>query len=251
MALLTTISSVNEVVTSYRPYFIENATLSNAAKIRVRTQKNIEYRGLTETAAINAADAIGDDISGVIFTDGSSTSPTLHVDGFENSAGTVWPGTSVVISGDDNVYYVESVAVIAANEVDLVLVEHFLEPGTILVSGGSQTGTELVIDGFTNYRGKVRKGTTFTISGDGTTYTVTAQAEIDANASTVTITPTLSAAPSDNTAVTLSHPGTDIAVELAAGGVDGSATRNGDSGAYTLSIEIDYFPEGNDWKDAS
>jgi len=251
MALLTSISAANEVLVSYSPPFAEKSTSGEIAKERFRTQKTIEYRGLDQATAIAAADAVDGDLDGTILSDGAQTSPTLHVDGFDNATGTVWPGTAVHIDGDDHTYHVSATATIASNEVDLVLSENFLEAGTILVDGGSQTGTELAIDGFTNAVGKVRMGTLLEIAGDATDYTVTEQANIADNEATVTITPTLAASPADGAAVTLTHPAVDgTPITLTASGVSGRVNRTGDSGAYTLTIEVDYFPFGNSWENA-
>lgn len=75
--------------------------------------------------------------------------------------------------------------------------------GTVLVNGGSQTGTSLAIDGFTAATGTVYKGTRFTINGDSTVYTVTEDTAIASNAiSALPIYPALAASPSDNAAVT-------------------------------------------------
>ena len=251
MALLTSISSANEVLTSYKPPFFEKSTSGEIPKERMRTQRTIEYRGLTQLTAENAADALYTDIEGTILSDGTAASPTIHVDGFDNATGIVWPGSSLVIDGDDNVYYVAETATIASNEADLVLSEHYLEPGTILVNGGGQTGTTINIDGFTNAAGKVRKGTLLEISGDATDYTVTTQATISGNAAAVEITPTLSASPSDGTTITLTHPPADnTPITLGTNGIAPLVSRSGDSGAYTLTLEIDYFPLGNLWSNA-
>lgn len=251
MALLTTISSANEVLISYKPPFYEKSTSGSIAKERLRAQKSVEYRGLTEAAAVAAANAISTDIAGTIMSDGTATSPTLHVDGFTSATGTIWTGTSVKIEGDDCTYYVSETATIAANEVDLVLTENYQEPGTILVNGGGQAGTSIIIDGFTNASGFVRKGTLLEIAGDATNYTVTAQVAIIANGATVAITPTLAATPADDAAVTITHPpANDTPIALDVGGISATVQRANESGAYTLGLNSDYFPSGNLWGDA-
>lgn len=251
MALLTTISSVNEVLLSSRPRFYEKSTLSGVAKKRLRTTRNVEYRFLTQSAAEGFSSALDTAIEGEIKSDGAQTSPTLHVDGFDNATGFIYPGTVVLIEGDSAPYFVSELATIASNEVDLVLTENFLEPGTILVNGASQTGTSLAIDGFTNENGKVREGTKLVISGDATVYAVDAQATIAGNAATVVLDQALAGSPANDTAVTLTHPAADdTPVTLGTEGVSSVVQRSGESGAYSLGIETDYFPNGTEWENA-
>lgn len=66
--------------------------------------------------------------------------------------------------------------------------------GTVLVNGGSQTGTSLVVDGFT---AEPQAGDTFTVSGIEKVYTVQSF-----TGSTITITPALASSPADNAALT-------------------------------------------------
>lgn len=66
--------------------------------------------------------------------------------------------------------------------------------GPVLVNGGSQTGTSLVVDGFT---ANPQVGDTFTISGVGKVYTVQGF-----TSSTITITPALASSPADNAPLT-------------------------------------------------
>lgn len=80
------------------------------------------------------------------------------------------------------------------------------EAGTVLVAGGSQSGTALAVDGFTAATGKIREGTRFTVAGNATVYTVTADTAIASNAASLPITPALAATPSDNAAVTFQTP---------------------------------------------
>lgn len=71
--------------------------------------------------------------------------------------------------------------------------------GTVLVDGGSQTGTSLDVDGLT---GIPQQGDTFTIAGVDKVYTVTADATVVSGASTLSISPTLASSPADNAAIT-------------------------------------------------
>ncbi len=75
--------------------------------------------------------------------------------------------------------------------------------GTVLVNGGSQTGTTLAIDGLTDIP---QIGDTFSIAGVQKVYTVLAVPTVTSGAATVSIYPELLTSPADNAAVTwLSH----------------------------------------------
>lgn len=76
------------------------------------------------------------------------------------------------------------------------------EAGTVLVNGGSQTGTTLNVDGFTAASGVIRQGTRITIASVSGTYTVTEDVDIASNAAALTITPALASSPADNAAIT-------------------------------------------------
>jgi hypothetical protein len=71
--------------------------------------------------------------------------------------------------------------------------------GTVLVSGGSQTGTSLAVDGLD---AAPQAGDTFTIAGIELVYTVTADATVSSGAATLTISPALDSSPADNAALT-------------------------------------------------
>lgn len=71
--------------------------------------------------------------------------------------------------------------------------------GTVLVNGGSQTGTSLTVDGLT---AAPQAGDTFTIAGVELVYTVTADATVSSGAATLTISPALDTSPADNAALT-------------------------------------------------
>jgi len=71
--------------------------------------------------------------------------------------------------------------------------------GTTLVDGASQTGTTLVVDGFTV---QPQVSDTFTISGVTGSYTITAATVLSTTESTLTIEQTLASSPSNNAAVT-------------------------------------------------
>lgn len=71
--------------------------------------------------------------------------------------------------------------------------------GTVLVNGGSQTGTSLTVDGLT---AAPQAGDTFTIAGVELVYTVTADATVSSGAATLTISPALDTSPADNASIT-------------------------------------------------
>ena len=74
--------------------------------------------------------------------------------------------------------------------------------GTVLVDGGAQTGTSLVVDGVTLDTYVPQAGDTFTVAGVEQVYTVTADATVASGASTLTINPALASSPADNAAIT-------------------------------------------------
>ena len=71
--------------------------------------------------------------------------------------------------------------------------------GTVLVQGGSQTGTSLTVDGLTS---APQAGDTFSVAGVELVYTVTADATVSSGSSTLTISPALDSSPADNAAIT-------------------------------------------------
>lgn len=71
--------------------------------------------------------------------------------------------------------------------------------GTVLVDGGSQTGTSLIIDGLTTIP---QIGDAFIIDGVEKVYTVTALPTVTGGGATLTISPSLDSSPADNAVVT-------------------------------------------------
>ena len=71
--------------------------------------------------------------------------------------------------------------------------------GTVLVNGGSQTGSSLIVDGLT---AAPQAGDTFTISGVAKVYTVTANATVTSGGATLSINPALASSPANNAAIT-------------------------------------------------
>jgi hypothetical protein len=74
--------------------------------------------------------------------------------------------------------------------------------GTVLVDGGSQTGTSLVVDGLDSDTYVPVPGTTFSIDGVEKVYTVLSVPTITSGGGTLTVYPTLASSPSDNAAMT-------------------------------------------------
>ena len=71
--------------------------------------------------------------------------------------------------------------------------------GTVLVNGGSQTGTTLAVDGLTS---APQIGDTFSVAGVALVYTVLAVPTVTATAATISIYPALASSPADNAAIT-------------------------------------------------
>jgi len=125
--------------------------------------------------------------------------------------------------------------------------------GTVLVNGGSQTGSTLAVDGFTAATGKVRQGTRFTVAGiTGTTFTVTEDATIASNAATLSITPALPSSPADNGAITFETAFTEDVIyspDAVAGAIIAPpALMNGMSSTYRfrdISVRLT-FDSGTD-----
>jgi len=76
--------------------------------------------------------------------------------------------------------------------------------GTVLVNGGSQTGTSLVVDGLT---GTPQQGDTFTLAGVQKVYTIVSGVTVTSGGATLSISPALASSPSDNTAITFLSSG--------------------------------------------
>lgn len=71
--------------------------------------------------------------------------------------------------------------------------------GTVLVNGGSQTGSSLIVDGLTAVP---QQGDTFTVSGIEKVYTVLSVPTVTSGGATLSISPALASSPADNVAVT-------------------------------------------------
>lgn len=134
---------------------------------------------LTITPALASSPA---DAAAITFLSGSTTIQGLHI--FEDSsvvarrAGSVWKS--------------------AGSGWTLVSVP---DHGTVLVDGGAQTGTSLVVKGI-DADSKPQPGDTFTIAGVALTYTVISCGTITAGVATMVISRALDSSPADEAAIT-------------------------------------------------
>jgi hypothetical protein len=71
--------------------------------------------------------------------------------------------------------------------------------GTVLVNGGSQTGTTLVVDGLTS---APQQYDTFTVAGIEKTYIITSAVSVTSGGATLSVYPALASSPADNAAIT-------------------------------------------------
>jgi hypothetical protein len=76
--------------------------------------------------------------------------------------------------------------------------------GTVLVNGGSQTGSTLVVDGLT---GVPQQGDTFTVAGVQKVYAITSSVTVTSGGATFAISPALASSPADNAAITFRSSG--------------------------------------------
>lgn len=76
--------------------------------------------------------------------------------------------------------------------------------GTVLVNGGSQTGSTLVVDGLT---GTPQQGDTFTVAGVEKVYAITSSVTVTSGGATFAISPALASSPADNAAITFRSSG--------------------------------------------
>lgn len=100
-----------------------------------------------------------------------------------------WDGAAVVVRGSD-VY--KSVG----SGYTKINVPSY---GTVLVNGGSQTGSTLIVDGLT---GVPQAGDTFTIAGVNLTYIITAVPTVTSGGATLAISPALDSSPANDAAIT-------------------------------------------------
>jgi len=76
--------------------------------------------------------------------------------------------------------------------------------GTVLVNGGSQTGSTLVVDGLTRVP---QQGDTFTVAGVEKVYAITSSVTVTSGGATFAISPALASSPADNAAITFRSSG--------------------------------------------
>jgi hypothetical protein len=129
-------------------------------------------------------------------------SPTLSVSPADRAALTFANDTSLLIEG---LIYFQSNAIVYRGS-DLwkssgTTWTKINKPsyGTVLVNGGAQTGSSLIVDGLT---GVPQIGDTFSVAGIQRVYTVLAVPTVTAGAATLSISPALASSPADNAALT-------------------------------------------------
>lgn len=96
----------------------------------------------------------------------------------------------VVATRNDNVYYSTGSGWNQINKPNY---------GTVLVSGSSQTGSTLTIDGLTAIP---QAGDTFTVAGLSLIYTILTTPTVSTGSATLSISPALASSPADNAAIT-------------------------------------------------
>jgi len=74
----------------------------------------------------------------------------------------------------------------------------------VLVNGGSQTGSSLVVDGLT---GVPQQGDTFSVAGVEKVYAITSSVTVTSGGATFAISPALASSPTDNAAITFRSTG--------------------------------------------
>jgi hypothetical protein len=124
--------------------------------------------------------------------------------------------------------------------------------GTVVVKGASQTGTSIIIDGFTAATGTVKQGTRLTFAADSQVYTVMADATIADNETTITVYPSKAVAAANDAAVTFAtafkesyiyHPGCIAAAIVAPAPLAANSSVIQVNG---LSLRVSYLQSGLD-----
>lgn len=150
------------------------------------------YRDITGTARVNG---------------GEQTGNSLALDGLGNETGTVFAETRLTIDEISGTYIVDGDAAITSNAATLMLTRPLQSSPnnnasvsflSAFVAGAGQSGTTLVIDGLTMPAGTIRERTQLAIQGVDGLYTVVANAAIENNQATLTLTPALAESPADN-----------------------------------------------------
>jgi hypothetical protein len=132
-------------------------------------------------------------------------------------------------------------------------VEYGNTTGTILVDGASQTGTSLVVDGFTYnsaenvgsttvQAGQVYQGTQCTIAGVSGTYRLAADAKVVGNTTTFVFETALASSPADDAAITFlaadsARQRTNIVYDPQAFGIALLPIKNDDQNVTSASVD--------------
>lgn len=162
-------------------------TFTVAGVTGTHTISSITFSAVGKSASITVTAALASspaDKAAITFLTGKSRVEGIHFSALESRAyalrgGTVWSSTGSGWTKTSTPNY-----------------------GSLLVNGGSETGTTLAVDAVTSNTYKPQVGDTFSIAGVELVYTVTAVPTISSNAGDLTITPALSSSPADNAALT-------------------------------------------------
>ena len=168
------------------------STLSIAGVAGTYTVAAISFTEASSTATITLTTSLATnpaDKALVTFTSGSTV-----VEGV-----TLFDGNAIVCRGG-NLYKNAGALTTASTSTDGWTRINTPSFGTLLVSGGSQTGTTLRVDGATK---TLVPGVTFQVAGIANTYAVTAVSEVSTGTYDLTISPALASSPADDAAITV------------------------------------------------
>jgi hypothetical protein len=162
----------------------DNTTFTIAGDATVYTidTGGVSYNSTTKVATLTLTTALAS--SPADKADVSFTQNTGIINGLA-----AWDGV-VVAARNNNLYKTTGVGYTKINKPSY---------GTVLVNGGSQTGTTLVVDGLSAVP---QAGDTFTIAGVEKVYTVLSIPSVTSGGASLSISPTLASSPANNAAIT-------------------------------------------------
>jgi len=127
--------------------------------------------------------------SSLVSSPADKAAVTFSISGVNQTRGIAAWKSSVIVYHNNNIYTTTGNAYTKINKPSY---------GTVLVNGGSQTGTTLNVDGLTSIP---QIGDTFSIAGVQKVYTVLAVPTVTTTAASLTIFPSLASSPADNASV--------------------------------------------------
>lgn len=157
-------------------------TINGQATVYTIAVGGVNYNSVTKQATLTLTSALSSspaDKAAISFVEQRGI-----IDGVAS-----WDG-SVLVVRNDNIYRS------TGNGYSRVNVPSY---GTVLVNGGSQTGSSLIVDGLTE---TPQIGDTFSVAGIEKVYTVTAIPTVTSGGATLSISPALASSPADNAGVT-------------------------------------------------